>query len=352
MRAWRARWQEREFDHALGRWRQGSVVADAVYRVLTGRQASRHEIADMRREAAGGRPLLELAQQVRETPDGSRMTVNASGMAVRTWVRSQLEPGTTEFATPRLVFLHFMKVGGTSLSDELARWFGPERSRVHVFLDDIALLPVPVLGNLRVIAGHIPYAGLALIPGPFRTLAVLREPVARTLSHFSTLRTDHPHYHDLTLDRFVFDEGFTWSGNFQARFLAADDIDVANAWRTYSPEERLVATGGDRYTANPLQALFERADIGQTDEDLLANASANLDRIDFVGTTDDLDAAAGEVASLFGLAPVKLGRLNQSAQRVDRGDIGPHILRRIEERTAVDRELYERARKRAAVARR
>lgn len=303
----------------------------------------------MRHEAAAGRTLLELAQQVRESADGSRMTVHTSGLAVRTWVRTQLEPGTAEFATPRLVFLHFMKVGGTSLSDELARWFGPEQARVHIFLDDIALMPPPVLANLRVIAGHIPYAGLALIPRPFHTLAVLREPVARTLSHFSTLRTDHPHYHDLTLDRFVFDEGFTWAGNFQARFLA-HDIDVANAWRTYSPEERLVATGGDRYTANPLQALFERAGTGQTDEELLAHASTNLDRIDFVGTTDDLDAAAGEVARLFGLPPVTLGRLNQSAQRVERGDIEPRILRRIDERTAVDRELYDLAKKRAVVA--
>jgi hypothetical protein len=343
--AWRARYQEREFQRALLRRRQRWVVADVLHRVLVGRPATRAELVQLRRQAELGTPLAELAAELRRTVEGSRVTVDATNPALRTWLRSQFEPDTTEFATPRLVFLHGVKVGGTSLSDQFARWFGPDRLRVHVYLDDIALTPPPVLANLRIIAGHIPFAGLSLIPGSFLTMAVLRDPVERTLSHFYNLKASHPHYREVSLAEFVDDEASSFSGNHQARYLA-HDIDLANAWRTYSPEERIAAIGGDRYTENPLQVLFDLSPTGQTDEELLRHATENLGRIDLVGTTENLDGVARRAAELFGLPPAPVGHLNRSTPTGGR-DIDAGIRRRIDERTAVDRELYDRARRRA-----
>jgi hypothetical protein len=103
----------------------------------------------------------------------------------------------------------------------------------------------------------------------------------------------------------------------------------------------------DHLATNPLQDLFETGPIGLPDDVLLRRAAANLERVDIVGVTEDLDGAARQVASLFGLAPVTLGRLNASLPAADRGDVEPHIRRRIDERTAVDRELYDLARRRA-----
>lgn len=345
LRAWRAGLQQRRFEGALRRPGHGALVADLLYRVLAGRPATRQEISFLRQQAAAGRPIIELAQELRQTVEGSRCTVNSSNLALRTWLRSQFPSGETEFATPRLVFMHFMRVGGTSMSDQLARWFGEERSRVHVYLDDIALTPPPVLANLRVVAGHIPYAGLALIPGSFQTMAVLRDPFQRTLSHFSHMRDVNPAYRNLTLEEFVFDENQSFSGNHQARYLA-HDVDVANAWRTYSPEERMAAIGGDRFTANPLQVLFDIGPTGLADEELLRRAAARLEQVDIVGVTEQIDAAARQVADLFDLNPVSLGRLNPSPP-ADRDDIDVKVRRRIDERTAVDRELYDLARRRA-----
>jgi len=274
--------------------------------------------------------------------------VNSSNLALRTWLRSQFSAGETEFPTPRLVFMHFMRVGGTSMSDQLARWFGAERSRVHVYLDDIALTPPPVLANMRVIAGHIPFAGLALIPGSFQTMTVLRDPFERTLSHFVRLREVDPDYRGLTLEQFVTDDLYSHLMNHQARYLA-HDADVANAWRTYSPEERIAAIRADlRFRPYPLQDLFETGDTGLADEELLRRAAASLEQIDIVGVTERLDAAAEQVAGLFGLSPVSLGRLNQSPP-AERSDIDARIRRRIDERTAVDRELYDLARRRVGI---
>jgi hypothetical protein len=348
LRSWRADFRERELQRALTRPVQSAVVADVLYRVLVGRPASRPELEEMHRQAASGRSILELAQELRETVDGSRRTVNSTNLALRTWLRTQFEAGQTEFATPRLVFMHFMRVGGTSMSDQLARWFGEGRARVHVYLDDIALIPPPALANCRVIAGHIPYAGLALIPGSFRTMAVLRDPFERTLSHYAHLRDVNPRFSDLTLEEFVFAEHMLVSGNHQARYLA-HDTDLANAWRTYSPEARIAALGGDPSAEHVLQDLFETGAVETPDDELLRRASANLERIDIVGITEQLDTAAEQVASLFGFPPVALGRLNPSPP-ADRPAIEARIRRRIDERTAVDRELYDLARKRVASA--
>lgn len=348
IRSWRAEHQEREFNRALAGRRSSAVVGDVLHRALMGRTATRAELADLRRRARSGTPVLELAQELRETLGGSTITVNSTNRALRTWLRSQFEPGVVEFATPRLVFLHFVKVGGTSLSEPLVGWFGPARARVHVYLDDIALLPPPVLANARVIAGHIPFAGLSLIPGSFQTVAVLRDPIDRTVSHYHNLHASHPLYRDVTLEQFVSDEQNSYSGNHQARYLA-HDIDLGNAWRTFSPEERAASIGVDRYTENPLQVLFDLGPTRQDDEQLLRDAAANLDRIGLVGVTEKLDVVAGQVANLFGRPAPELGRFNRSTPP-DSADIGSRLRRLIDGRTAVDRELYDRAKQRVLSA--
>jgi hypothetical protein len=320
-------------------------VAEVLYRVLLGRPAHRNEQDEMRRRAAMGVPVMDLAHELKAGDEGSRVTVHAITPALRTYLRPMFDPDSGQSERPRLVFLHFMKVGGTSLSDLFARWFAGERARVHMFVDDLALMPPPVLANLRLIAGHIPFAALALVPPPYRTLAVLRDPLSRTLSHYSTLVSSDPGFQNLTLDQFVSDETFQLSGNYQARQLA-HDIDLANAWRSYSPEQRVAATGADPLIEHPLAALFDSGPLNLSDDELLRDATANMAKIDLLGTTDRLDDIAGRVAELFGVPRESAPRLNISPP-TDRRQIDERIQRKIEQRTAVDRELYELARRRA-----
>jgi hypothetical protein len=299
----------------------------------------------MRRRAVTGTPVMDLAHELKASNEGSRVTVHGIAPALRTYLRPQFDPDTGESEGPRLVFLHFMKVGGTSLSALLTKWVPDERLIVHAFVDDIALMPPPVLANLRLIAGHLPFAALALVPPPYRTMAVLRDPLSRTLSHYSHLKQVGPGFRDLTLEQFVFDDVYLQlSGNYQARQLA-HDMDLVNAWRSYSPEYRAVATGADRLLEHPLAALFDSGPMSISESELLRTAGANLAQLDFVGVTDRLDDMARDAARLFGASPEQVPYLNVSPE-VNRRDIDERILRRIEERTAVDRELYELAKRR------
>jgi hypothetical protein len=332
---------ERDFERALTRRRQGPVTADLLYRVLLGRPATRVEQLDLCRRASAGESLMDLAHWLRASAEGSRVVVHQIGPALRNFVGGQFDPESGLSELPRLVFLHFMKVGGTSISDQLAGYFAEDRARVHMFLDDIALTPPPVLANLRVIAGHLPFAALSLVPPPFVTMAVLRDPFSRTLSHYSHMKTVNPSYASLTLEEFVFDEIYHQSGNYQARQLAFD-MDVAAAWRRFSPVHIVVSEGAPADYDRPLAAVFDSRPLEMSDEELMKRARANLDRIDHVAATEQLDSMARVAARLFGRPPVPVGHLNKSPA-IDRDAVDARIRRRIEERTEVDRALHEAA---------
>jgi hypothetical protein len=244
----------------------------------------------------------------------------------------------------RVVLLHITKTGGTSLSELLRRWAGPGRARVGLPLDDLALMSRPLLARLRAIAGHFPYEALDVIPGQFRSCTVVREPVDRTLSHYRWLVRTAGAAHGLTLDEFLRSERYAAAaGNYQARFLA-HTVDIAGAWVDYSPMQRYLQAGGELGQPHPLQALFGSTPIPLTDDELLARATANLASIDFVGTTDDLDPLARRLAKAFGVRPEPAPRLSASGSNPGR-DLPAPDRRRLEECTAVDRQLYELARR-------
>ncbi len=233
-----------------------------------------------------------------------------------------------------------MKVGGTSLSHTLAEWAGPDRAHVHVFLDDLLSAPPEVLSRLAVVAGHIPFEALELIPQVGSTATVLRDPVARTLSHYRELSRSRQEHGGLTLDEFLHSDVYDVpSGNYQARQLA-HTVGVARSGVDFDPVLELEARGGSRDELYPLQSLFDSTPLAFDEGELLRRATENLSSIDHVGVTDDLDRLAERLAPLFGAVSTSVPRLH-----VTPGGDAPELTaaqrRRIEERTAVDRELYE-----------
>ncbi|MBO0730022.1 MAG: hypothetical protein J2P57_12240 [Acidimicrobiaceae bacterium] len=343
LKAWRSAYQDRAFERAFRRRRQGAVVADVLYRALTGRPANRHEQATMRQRALNGTELIELADELRNTPEGWMITSRTR----RAYMRAVFDSTAAEPVHPRVVFLHMQKAGGTSLSAMLVNWFGRDRAMVGMWVDDLLFCPPQLLARLNVIAGHLPYAALPLIPPPFDTVTVLRDPFSRTLSHFDNLRRVYPAFRGLSLEQFVFDETFQVAGNLQARYLA-HDVDLANAWRSWSPEHRLAYLWGDSTSAElPVTALFELGPTGCSDEELLRKARRNLEQIDLVGTTDALHDLGVRLADRLGFPESQLPQHNATPGRPDIEDVSSIIRRQIEKRTAVDRELYDLARQRA-----
>lgn len=293
---------------------------------------------------AGGATVESVVDDLVATEEGLNRSVQRTSAALRAAVGRDWETGAP---SPRLVFLHIMKVGGTSLCDMMSEWLPPGRSQVHMFLDDVVLQPRLVTARQQLIAGHLPFEALALVPPPFSTMCVLRDPQARTLSHYADLRRNVPRFADLSLDEFLASDEFAVPrGNYQARQLA-HQIGIADAWVTYSPLVPYVARGGDPDHPYPIQALFDSTEVGLDDDGLLRTARTRLAGMDIVGTTDDIDTIGGVVAAFFGAPPQPVPHLNVSPTS-SKVPVPDGARRRIDEVTAVDRELYDLARRRAA----
>lgn len=329
---------------ALRRRRDGAIALNAIFRSLLGRDPDEAEQAQLLDRAKHGLDFDALVDELLSGSEGLERIRRRWSALVRGELERHLHPGTADSPAPgpRVVFLHIMKVGGTSLSEMLSTWVDPARSMVAVPLDDIVVMPKPQLAGLSLITGHIPFETLALIPGGFSTVCALRDPFERTISHYQELRRTGNSHGDLSLDQFLSDEAYSVpSGNYQARQLA-HTIGLGGAWLEYSPMVRYVEAGGSPTYPYPLQALFDSTPLTLDDNDLFASALRNLTTIDFVSVTEGLDDLARRLAAFFDLTSPRLPRRNVSAP-FDRSSLTTALRRRVDARTAVDRELYERA---------
>lgn len=332
-------------DAALRRRRDGSIVMAAAWLALTGREPTAAEQARLLARSRRGLSFEGLVEEVLETPEAMELAVTRGSRAVRRIMDADIEAAGPEAgrSEPRVLLLHIMKTGGISLSHLLEQLARPARSAVSVFLDDLLTMPAPRLKSLRTISGHIPFEALELLPVPFQTVTVLRDPVARTLSHYRELQRSHAVPGGLSLDEFLSDERYAVpSGNYQARALA-HSVDLAQAWVTYSPKARYLQAGGQEDQLYPLQALFDSTPIQVSDEQLLETATKNLSAIDVVGTTESLDGVARRLCHLFGAPYTEVPHLNASEPTPD--ELPTRLRRLIEQRTELDRELYGLARR-------
>lgn len=324
-------------------------MVSSVYRALTGAEPTGTERAEILRRVKEGLDFDGLVGEIQATPAGVTGIVEASRRVLRLLLERDIALAGAEGTQTRVLFLHIMKTAGTSLSELLRQWAGDHMSRVALPLDDLMVLSRPELGRLRAVSGHFPFEVVALLPGVFETVTVLRDPIARTVSHYTEFTKQHDPDGTLTLDEFLHNEVYDVpSGNYQARQLA-HSIDLAKAWISYSPMQLYLQAGGTPDQRYPLQALFDSTPLRLNDEELLGQASANLSRIDIVGVTEELDSLVDRLGSVLGAgrsgAPAAaVPRLNASGAGAEAAREVPAKLRRlIDQRTQVDRELYEQA---------
>jgi hypothetical protein len=230
-------------------------------------------------------------------------------------------------------FLHTMKCGGTALAHGLSALADPWPRLLEVWVDQLVCMPRPVLERAMLVTGHLPFAVAELLPPATALLAVVRDPVARTLSHHAHLRT-HGGRPDVSLEAFVHDDAWapSWR-NHQARQLACD-VAVGEAWL-------------GRVPAGTLQSRIDGP--WAIDDGALATRSAErLAALAVVGVADDLDAVLRQVAELWRKpAPERLPLANPSLLRRRAGDVPAPLLDRIRRGTEVDAHLYDLARARA-----
>jgi hypothetical protein len=321
-----------------------------LYRLLLGREPDdgglRHYVDQIRR----GVDTEDVAGEIAQSEEASRRLLRS---------RALVQLGHSQWRDllecreiPRLFFLHIMKTGGTALRRGLCRSLPPGLCLTDVLLDDLVVLPRHVLRGAIFITGHLPLESLEVLAPD---VAVLRDPVERTISHYwhlsrqASVRQEQP---DFSLDLFLRSPRWrSLSANYQARYLV-HRIGIVDAWVRFSPVERFAQLGPPFPASHqhPLQSLFDSTAIAEFDGDLAELAQAKLDGIQFVGVTEALDVLFRRVTQYWGVVdPEPLAHENVASDRPSVDDLPSSTIELIREVNQVDLLLYEQAKRRSCL---
>ncbi len=263
-------------------------------------------------------------------------------------MRQQLPQPPTKLAhynlnapdAPILYFFHIPKTAGISMRVALTERFWPEQAFPGQAWGHLLSCTPDELAEYRLFFGHF-YSNLyRVLPEQPLTITVIREPIARSLSHFRSiwLKPEH-YYHEAarqlgSLVKFLEDPvGRALITNFQTRMLAVDH------------DPQTVALTRDLSEPYVLEAESELATIPDiADAELLARAKARLDSFAFVGLTDRLRESLWLLDYMFGWWPAaEVPRENVTPIDGVSGDISPDALAMLKALTALDAELYRYA---------
>lgn len=241
-------------------------------------------------------------------------------------------------------FLHIAKTAGTSFHAALEQAYGVPALWMN--LDSLRLMPPEVVSAVPLIVGHIPWEGRKLLGRDRRFVTILRDPRARTLSHYHQIAYAPEvvaEVGELTLDDFLFNP--RWSGlctNYQTRQLGLS-IGLETCGREWEASSRFEELGEPfpRRHDFPLASLFDSVAVKDW-QDLFDAAAAALQVVDTVLVTEKLDQADVLLASHYEVDIPTLSKLNSREYR-QFADLPDRFQRRIISINEADMELWEMA---------
>jgi hypothetical protein len=244
---------------------------------------------------------------------------------------------------PAVIFLHVPKTAGSTLRGLLARQFPPgavwapeaaqgphERAYLKYlrgeaprprppaprdpnrrYVEQLAALPEDRLRSLGLLMGHFWFGLHEALPMPSTYVVMMRDPVARVLSHYAHRRAHHG-----------------YEGSLE------DYTHEARDWELDNGQTRRLAGaggGGDPRFAPMTDATLERA-------------KANLEsHAAVVGTTERFDEFLVLCKEAFGWRRLAYAPRNVSAGRPREQDLAAGLLAAIRARNEADLELYRHA---------
>ena len=243
-----------------------------------------------------------------------------------------------------LFFLHVHKTAGTSLREIL------RRSAPTAFCDartwpELFALGTEELDRFEVFAAHVGPAISELLPRPPRFLTLLREPLARALSHFHQIRRNPEHvlHARLVAESWDFEamlddpEGATYLCDYQTRFLGSD-FDVRRVRREVAPA---------RWAAETVR-LSRLRPLAADGEIALERACRRVEAFDFCGISEWFPAALALLERRLGLLPTtdppRLNALDEESRSTLANGLSARSRDRFAERNERDAVLYHHAR--------
>ena len=238
-----------------------------------------------------------------------------------------------------IYFWHIPKTAGSSFQHHLYAWF-PERLQCDAGdWDSLMLRAGDAIDRFGLFRGHFGAALETQLGAPTHRVTFLRDPVARTVSHYLHVRRtpEHP-YHDRvspqSLAAFLDDPANAHMiDDFQARYLVERDATIPT-----------LCAGLDRAALErfALQTRFERAPLAAPAR-LREDAHRALARFACVGIAEQFRSSLAVFRTIFDRpAPDHAHRVNV-AEPAEREPLDSGLVDAIRARTGIDRELHERA---------
>jgi hypothetical protein len=227
--------------------------------------------------------------------------------------------------SPTYFFMHVMKTGGTTFIQHIEANFPPEevfpgpgktleRRRGYYIVDELRRITPERRRSLRVYTGHFPFVASQLV-GADVTLAMLRDPISRTLSFLRDCKRHKAHMADMSLEE-IYDDPWMYPvriHNYQAKLFAM--------------------TLGDE----PVSDL----DVFDVEGPRLDVALAHLERVDVLGLHDHYDEFLMTMRARYGWQISDVPNMRVSTEE---WEVAPHLPERIATDNAADMALYHRAR--------
>lgn len=232
-----------------------------------------------------------------------------------------------------LFFLHIPKTGGTSLTAALSEHWGEDLTLTPAQLNTAKAQPKEVLANAKFIYGHFSRAVCRrrLPAPPNYTITFLRDPVAHFISIFYHLRRD---------TNFAYSTRITLGDKERS-------VHVSNLARELSLEEFLKCPEADLFNNFQIKYLVRgmRFDPDVSDgSSLSVLAKKCLKELGAFGITERYEESLQLIGEALELsASLKHLTTNAAPNKPDGTQLVSDTIQAIEDRTQLDRELYEHA---------
>ncbi len=231
------------------------------------------------------------------------------------------------------VVIHIPKTAGVSLRSRLERSLPPYSVSPHSNAFAMTEKEAAPLRSYRVISGHISWIDVQRFFPSRKKFTFLRDPLDRCISWYFFLRR-------IPLERCIPLNRITYKNIPEEAISLAKVLDIEDFFQI--PHPYILQGVHNRYVWQlGHHACIEMRSISE--QEVLAKALGNVDKMDFVGLCDRMEEDSSRLCRFLGIPEsVSLQHENKTGNRPSLSELSPKALEHAKRLTDLDRRLYEK----------